>query len=129
MAVLKGKYTILWWWQLNHKTEPDPLAGGQEINFESGVGVSLRGDFPIFRKLNGFAQASFNMLDFDLVGQSPNGHDSGFGYSTGLEYDVKQGAVFVRYAVLLDNENDDPNEFQVEDFTSIGIGYKWDLPF
>lgn len=119
----------MWWWQLNKRTEPDPLSDGLQINFDSGVGLSLRGDFPIFKKLSGFAQASFNMLNFDLVGQSPDGHDSGLGYSAGLEYDVKQGAVFVRYSVLLDNENDDLAEFQVEDFSSVGVGYKWDLPF
>lgn len=119
----------LWWWQLNHKTTPDKLSTGQQINFDSGVGFSLRGDVPIWKKLSGFAQISFNMLDFDLVGQKPNGHDSGLGYSAGLEYDVKQGALFIRYAMLLDNENDDPADFQVEDFSSMGIGYKWDLPF
>jgi hypothetical protein len=123
----------LWWWQLNHITTPDALSGGQsegqKVNFSSGVGISLRGDMPIWKKLGAFAQVSFNMLNFDLVGQKPNGHDSGFGYSGGLQYEVKQGSVFVRYAVLLDNETDDPDDFQAEDFTSIGVGYKWDLPF
>lgn len=119
----------LWWWQLNHKTEPDPLSStAQKINFDSGTGVSLRGDFPIYKKLSGFAQVSFNMLNIDLKGQDKNGHDSGLGYSGGLEYDLKQGAVFFRYAVLLDNEYD-PNEFKIEDLTSMGVGYKWDLPF
>lgn len=120
----------MWWWQLNHKTKPDALSTtGQKINFDSGVGFSLRGDLPIWKKLSGFTQVSFNMLNFDLVGQRPNGHDSGLGYSAGLEYKVKQGALYVRYAMLLDNENDDLADFQVEDFTSMGIGYKWNLPF
>jgi hypothetical protein len=123
----------MYWWQINHKTEPDPIEVNGvevgEVNFESGVGVSLRGDFPIYKKLSGFALVSFNMLNFDFPGQKPDGHDSGVGYSGGLEFDFKNGAVFTRYSVLLDNENDDDDDFQVEDFTSVGLGYRWNLPF
>lgn len=69
------------------------------------------------------------MLNVALKGQQTKEHDSGVGYSGGLGYDIPSGAVFVRYAVLMDNENDDPAEIQFEDLTSMSIGYKWDLPF
>jgi hypothetical protein len=116
------------WWMINHHIASDELSSGTEILMDKAQGVSLRLDFPLYKRLGGFSQISYNLVHVTIVG-SGNFHDDGLGYSGGLEYKLKRGAVFARYAVILDNENDDPAEPSLEDFTALGLGYKMDLPF
>lgn len=116
------------WWILQHHMPGDELSDGTEIALDRANGLGLRFDTPKYKKLSGFANVSFNMVHFDVVG-SDNMHDSGLGYAAGLQYEVKGGAIFAKYVVLLDNENDDPDEPSFEDLTGMGIGYKLDMPW
>ncbi len=116
------------WWMLNHHMPGDELPNGNDINMDSAQGLSLRFDAPRYKRLGAYAQLSYNIVHFDVKG-GKNLNDNGIGYSAGLEYQVWNGSVFARYAQILENDNDDPNDPSVEDLTALGLGYKLDLPF
>ena len=118
----------MYWWMVNHHIASEELEDGTELGVDKGQGLSMRLDFPIYKKVSGFSQLSYNFIHLHVVG-SGNQHDDGIGYSAGLGYKVKKGDIYLRYAVLLDNENDDPKEISFEDLNAIGIGYKLDLEF
>jgi len=116
------------WWQVN-KFFYEELSTGVELAMVSAQGISLRLDVPLVSRLSAYGQASYNLVRIDIRGPGTI-HDKGFGYSGGLQYKVKNGAVFVRYAMILDNENDPADtDRTIEDLTAMGIGYKMDLPF